>query len=323
MLFYFRKKGNTLIHSTEKFLFFGLCFVVSIAFTLPTRADTIGVIYPEIREPYLQIFLSIKEGVEKEIGKENKILEYVVEKGESPEKVQKWMKKKKIDAVIALGSRGINSIAPENDIPSVVGAAVIRPGSTAYSGITLNPDPEMLLTTIVKLKPSINTFHVVYEPKINDWVIEKAKEQLKKHNIKIIDHPVDGLRSAAERYKSIQREMNNSTEAIWLPMGGPTREKSLMQSILATAWSKDQSIVSSNLSDVKRGALFSMYPDNVAMGRRLGKLVKERQQNPAKESQVIFVRSLLQAINLRTAEHIGLRFKKEELRSFEFVYPPE
>ncbi|MGH1469610.1 MAG: ABC transporter substrate binding protein [Cellvibrionaceae bacterium] len=298
-------------------------FTLSLLLSGNNYADNIGVIYPEIREPYLQIFLNIKEGVEKEIGQKDRVLEYVVSKGESPEKVQRWIKKKKISAVIALGSRGINSIAPPNSIPSVVGAAVLKPGSTSYSGITLNPAPDVLLSTLVKLKPSIKTFHVVYEPKVNEWVIEKAQAQLKKNNIELIPHAVDDLRSAAAEYKSIQNRMDNKTEAIWLPMGGPSREKSLMQSILATAWSKDQSIISSNLSDVKRGALFSMYPDNVAMGRELGKLLKERQENPDAENQVVFVRSLLQAINIRTAEHIGLRFGKEELRQFEFVYPPQ
>ncbi|MGI1678609.1 MAG: hypothetical protein K6L75_07760 [Cellvibrionaceae bacterium] len=300
-----------------------LVFFLSFLSPLSAQADNVGVIYPEIREPYLQIFLNIKEGVEKEVGKKDQVLEYVVAKGESPEKIRKWIEKKKISAVIALGSRGINSIAAPNSIPSVVGAAVLKPGSTSYSGITLNPAPDVLLTTVVKLKPRINKIHVVYEPKVNEWVIEEAQKTLEKNNIELVSYAVDDLSSAASAYKSIQKSIDNSTEAIWLPMGGPSREKSLMQSILATAWSKDQAIISSNLSDVKRGALFSMYPDNVAMGRELGKLLKERQHNPNAESQVVFVRSLLQAINIRTAEHIGLRFGKEELRQFEFIYPPQ
>ncbi len=300
-------------------LIFFLCLLSSIK----TSAENIGIIYPEIREPYLQIFLNIKEGVEKEIGKDNKVFAYVVPKGESSEKVSQWIKKKKITAIVALGSRGINSISPSNSIPSVVGAAVLRPGSSSYSGITLNPAPDILLSSAVKLNPSIKKIHVVYEPKKNEWVIKEAQQQLKEKNIEIIPYAIDGLRAAADQYKAIQNKIDSSSEAIWLPMGGPSREKSLMQSILATAWSKDQSIISSNLSDVKHGALFSMYPDNVAMGRELGKLLIERQKNPDKENQIIFVRSLLQAINIRTAEHIGLRLSKEELSQFEFMYPPQ
>ena len=174
---------------------FFLCLLSSIK----TNADNIGIIYPEIREPYLHIFLNIKEGIEKEIGKDNKIFAYVIPKDESPEKVGRWIEKKKITAIVALGSRGINSISPSNNIPSVVGAAVLKPGSSSYSGITLNPAPDILLSSAVKLKPTIKKIHVVYEPEKHEWVITEAQQQLKKHDIELIPHAIEGLRSAADK----------------------------------------------------------------------------------------------------------------------------
>ena len=135
-------------------------------------------------------------------------------------------------------------------------------------------------------------------------------------------YPAGDMRQAATTYRDIQKQMDPNTEALWLPLGGPARDKSIIQNILETAWRKEQIVFSSNLSDVKRGVLFAMYPDNVGMGQQLAQLLDELKANPQQTAQTHFVKSLFTAINRRTAEHLEITLGNQELSNYDFVYPP-
>ena len=141
--------------------------------------------------------------------------------------------------------------------------------------------------------------------------------------MEFIAYPTTDLREAATKYRDIQAQMNARTDALWLPFGGPARDKTIIQNILETAWTKDQIVFSSNLGDVKRGALFAMYPDNVGMGKELGKMLKHRIENSADPSQFEFTSALFKAVNRRTAEHLQLQVGYQQLNEYDFVYPPQ
>ena len=73
---------------------------------------------------------------------------------------------------------------------------------------------------------------------------------------------------------------------------------------------------------MRKGALFSLYPDNVGMGRSLAALALQQMQGgPNKTASIKPLRDLLLAVNLRTAEHLGLQFSNQTQREFGLVFP--
>lgn len=284
-------------------------------------ADNLAVVYPEIREPYRQVFISIAAGVAR---LENlKVLHYEASPNASGDDLRQWLKRNEIDGVVALGNAGVALAAQVDDLrlPQVVGAVAYAPNLPKSAGILLDPAPSEVFRYAQKINRKLKTIHVVFEEAFHEPVIEEAQAAALSLGLSLQTYPVTDLRQAAERYRSVQQSMHSARDAIWLPMGGPARDKAILQTLLENAWAKDQMIISSSLSDVRRGVLLAMYPDNEAMGEALGRLW-QKQNTKYASSEMEFATTLMQAINLRTADHLGYRFNKQELRQFEFLYPP-
>jgi putative ABC transport system substrate-binding protein len=98
-------------------------------------------------------------------------------------------------------------------------------------------------------------------------------------------------------------------------------EQSLLPEVLRETWEKNFVVFSSNLDHVRKGALFSLYPDNFGMGRSLAILALKQIEPGSKLESVNLLRDLLVAVNLRTAEHLGLRFSSQTRREFAMVFP--
>jgi putative tryptophan/tyrosine transport system substrate-binding protein len=89
--------------------------------------------------------------------------------------------------------------------------------------------------------------------------------------------------------------------------------------ILKEAWDKNLTVFSSSPNHVKRGALFSLYPDNVAMGRRLAAMA--RNDAGAPKEAIVPLRDLQTAVNLRTADHLGLDLSRRDRSQYSLTYP--
>jgi putative ABC transport system substrate-binding protein len=73
---------------------------------------------------------------------------------------------------------------------------------------------------------------------------------------------------------------------------------------------------------VERGALFSVFPDHRAIGRRLARrltriLAGQGNDDPPLEA----VREVKLVVNLRTLEHLGIRLSNEERERIELTFP--
>ncbi|GAB1269201.1 hypothetical protein NBRC116493_24540 [Aurantivibrio infirmus] len=285
-----------------------------------SHADEIAIIFPEVREPYLTMFSSVADGVSQEFGQN--INKLILPGSSQAEDTSQWLIDNSISDVVVLGNKAI-SHQKNSTLNTVAGAYILPPGTLEFSGITLNPDSRFLFTELKRLKPEITSIHAVYEENKNQWVIDAATESAKSLGITLHAYPVSSMSEAASQYQKVQRRLNNKTEALWLPLNGPSRDKSILQRILDTAWSRDQIVISSNLSDSARGALLSVQIDFTGLGRELGKLLKQHKDKPETKPQTLFANTLLKSINVRAAAHVGIQLKREELDEFEFIYPPQ
>ena len=290
------------------------------------KRPTVGVIYPSLREPYRSVFKNIVDGIEADSA--YRVVEYVLRKNEQPTDVMGWLQKNDIELVTALGSRGLEiAIAQEisETVKVVFGAVLIPPESlpAGAKGIALTPDPKLLFTHLKKLTPHINKITVVYNPKHFEWLIRLAHSAASDVDVELSALAVENFRDAATRYREFFDSNTAESNAVWL-LQDPSiiDERTILKLILEEAWKKKLVVFSSNPSHVKKGILFSLYPDNVRMGNSLSQIMRAViEHNGGEYPPISPARDLLTAVNLRTAEHLGLKLSRSQKRQFTLVFP--
>jgi len=287
---------------------------------------SVGVLYPEVREPYDSIFQSIIAGIRSVPGIESK--DYALTSDSDLKALPGWLNGGSFDAVIALGRMGLNiSDQLPSNFPTVVGAVQMSPELTKrhFTGIVLSPDPVVLFARLVAVAPHVRRVSVVYNPEVNNWLINRAKKAAISQGLSLNALPATSFREAARRFRYLLSESKQDQDTIWILQDTTIfDERSMLPSILKTAWDRRLIVISNTPTDVKRGVLLALYPDNHAMGARLGRLAIEvadkgdhRVDNPG----VMPLRDLHVAINARTAKHLGLELSRRDLETYDLVFP--
>jgi putative ABC transport system substrate-binding protein len=122
-------------------------------------------------------------------------------------------------------------------------------------------------------------------------------------------------------YQDILARADAKTDALWLPQDSATVHEALvLPLVLRTAWSRRLAVFSSNVSHVKLGVLFSLYPDNFEVGRGLAsEALGSASGNAAPGMQAS--RDMLAAVNVSTANHLELGVSYRQLQAFDMLVP--
>lgn len=269
--------------------------------------------------------MDIIGGIEKQLG--FSVHRYTVSsKNSEPELLNKWITKNQIQIVIALGKQGVDQAKALPQGMPVIAGAILEPADREManiSGITLAPDPYELFDRLRKLVPEIKRVTIVYSDKHNGWIIDYAKSAAAKFGLELKVFEATNLVEAASLYRKILESDLSISDAIWLSQDNITVDsKTILPLLLKEAWDRNFIVFSSNPSDVKRGVLFSLYPDNNRMGVSLGELAIGIVTNkPRSSQQFIPLKDLLIAVNIRTAEHLGLKLSQMDINNFNLVFP--
>lgn len=281
----------------------------------------VAVLYPDMQEPFLNVFMEVSEGIE--AGLQQPVKRYALRDGDSPQDLIAQLKEDHIDSVIGLGRVGLAFAKPlAGAFPVVVGAVTFAPdeNTQGLTGISLTPDPEMVFGHLKTLVPGIEEITVVYNPKQKSWEIEQAQKAAAKYNFALNAYPAGDIRASALHYRNVLVEIKSGSVSVWLPRDNAAMdEQALLPMVLKEAWEKNFVVFSGSLEHVRKGALFSLYPNNFAMGRSLARLAVNAVQN---RPPIQPLRDLLLAVNVRTAEHLGLKFSSEDRRKFDLTFPP-
>lgn len=281
----------------------------------------IAVLYPDVREPYSSIFRDIVGGIKRESS--SKVKTYSLKKGDSLDTIKGWLTKNSPKAVILLGNRG-KYLAKQlrGDYTTVAGAAILSNKNidNGLAGISLSPAPGRLFAKLKEIAPEVNRVTVIYHPDTNGWLIDLAKNAAAQSAVELVALPANDVREAAAIYRDVLGDQDRGRDAIWLLQGDPTLdERSLLPTILNRAWGKQSVVFSSNPSHVKRGALFSLYPDNFNMGKSLANKAEHLAEGAGPSAEPL--QDLLVAVNVRTAEHLNLKISRSNERDFDLVFP--
>ncbi|WP_305041592.1 ABC transporter substrate-binding protein [Geoalkalibacter sp.] len=279
--------------------------------------NRIGVLYPDVKEPFLGVFQNILLGIESESS--GPVIPNALPDQVEPGTLEGWLAQEKIDTVIALGRQGaLAAQSLNNNRALIVGAVPTAP--EGFSGISLSPDPAVLFQHLRDLVPRAQRVHVVYS-ETTAWLIPLAEAAARARGLKLQAYPVTELREAVLEYRRLLQSLRGLSDAIWLPLDNLTADDEVvLPLVLQGALDRGLVVFSSKPSHAQRGTLFSMFPDHFAMGQSLARLASTKTQGQANAS-VLPLANLQLAVNLRTAFHLGLRFTPRQQERFDLVFP--
>lgn len=285
----------------------------------------IAVLYPDIGEPYRSVFSKIIEGIEENA--QAKVTSYAVGNNFNVQSISEELKRQDIRIVIALGRNGLKAAsALDKEIGVIAGGVISAPESELRNTtvLSLAPDPALLFARLKTLSPKTQRVHVVFEPRQNAWLIKMAREAARNQGIELLAQEAGDLKTALGIYQNIFATADARRDAVWLPQDSATVDESLvLPLVLQESWSKGIPVFSSNVSHVKRGALFALYPNNLGLGRNLAASAIGMANGNLAAHGVMPLRDVLTAFNTRTASHLGLAPSSAQQKGFDLLFPEQ
>ena len=288
-------------------------------------AKQITVLYPVIGEPYRSIFAKMIEGIEDQArGRINRI---AIGTEPNQQEIANDLRRHNARVLIALGRHGLNAVTHmERDLGIsriVVGGVISVQEADVrnYTVASLTPDPALLLTRLQAFMPLARRVFVVYDPGQNAWLIRLAKIAANARGINLVAYEATDFKTALLHYQKILATMESARDALWLPPDSTTVFEASVLLVLQEAWDRNLTVFSSNLAHVRRGALFSLYPNNLEAGRTLAKAALGTLASAgAAQPGVTPLKALHLAVNVRTAAHLGLNLVAKQA-DFDLVFP--
>lgn len=283
----------------------------------------VAVAYPDLGEPFKQIFAAIIDGIEDRVG--GSVPGFAIASNASPAQVAEDVRRRDVQVLIGLGRGGMRiAAALAAEMPVLAGCVVSVQESEARSFPvhTLAPDPALMLARLKRLRPAARRVHLVYDPRLNAWLVKLAREAARTEGLELLAQEAADQAEALRAYTQLLANADPSRDALWLPQDPTTVDDNVVLSlVLREGWNRNIAVFSSHLAHVRRGALFSLYPDNRELGRSLAAVAQRMAASPKSAAAgVLPLRQALAAINIRTAAHLGLDVAAAQA-GFETVYP--
>ena len=312
---------------THRSICIALMFMLALAcgnsYAAPA-SQSIGVVFPDTREPYRSVFTGIIDGVQDKLG--STVKQYVIKPNEDLSALRNWAESENLSVIIALGTTGL-SVAKgmKGVIEVIVGGVLVEPhnGNAELSGISLAPDPEIIFDRFRTILPSAKRVSVIYQPSENGWLIERARAVLRRKGLTLNEIKVHDLRESAQEFRKILNELRENEDILWLLQDDSVvDDQAILPLVLRTAWDRNLTVVSNNPAHVKKGALLSVYPNNRGLGISLADLaLKQVNSGKTPGRGITPLRDLLIAMNTRTAEHIGLYRAGQRIDGIDLTFP--
>src|SRR5690606_20289500 len=104
--------------------------------------------------------------------------------------------------------------------------------------------------------------HLVLRQPVDTQALQQARSAAAARRLNLVEYQVASVLELAQQYRLVLSEMDRRRDALWIAHDGKLLDASLMEQLLETAWQRELLVFSGSLVDVKRGALFTLYPDN-------------------------------------------------------------
>lgn len=290
-----------------------VCSAEAAAETSSTGAQ-LAVVFPQVRQPFQKVYQTIAKGAAE--GFAGPTSEIILDADKPATDLESRIAD---HMVVALGGRGITELQPMTLAHPLVVGAVSRRIPHVY-GMSMVPEESLIVTKLHVLAPEVRRVFVIVRS--HDNIIDPKSAQLafNQLGIQLHIHEAEDLRAAAGIYRKVIRSLG-SGDAVWIPSGDRFVGNALLSILLQASWKSEFVVFSSNPTHVKRGALFSVYPDNFQMGVRLGELARKIAEGEQQQAGMEPLQSVFVTLNERTSNHLGILLTDDMKEHIDLVLP--
>lgn len=269
-------------------------------------APCLSVVYPDVREPYRTVLERIVRGIELGI----KLPVKRTRVGEQANASRASRAEDACDVIVALGRGGVAAAQPHfGKRPVLVGAVFVQPGEpVAGPTYSLTPDPRELFLRLKHYAPGVKRVMVIYDPAQNGRLVAGATQVARDLGLSVVAKEAHDPREAVRSYKQLLESMDAATDALWLAGDTMTDSSVVLPMVIESSWNRKLIVFSNQAAHVKNGVLFSVFPDDERLGRRLAALANECRISGCQGAAEVFALiDLKTAVNVRTAARLGVR----------------
>ena len=283
--------------------------------TVAEEAIDLVIIYPEVREPFARVFEEVVRGAEE--GYQQEVRRVSMADNQSPVDFVHVLDQS--SPVLVLGNRLARQVTEHNAGRRLIVGAVSSEYSDVF-GITLIPDASVIAKKLPILVPAIKTVHIVTDAENSQLDFDRTAETLSQQGIQLSIHQADDIRVAAGVYRDLMQTLD-SDDAVWILPKGSFMNNAMLSILLHESWEKHFVVFSSNPIHVKRGALFSIYPNNYKMGLSLGRLAQDIAQGNSPQRQMQALEDIFVTFNERTSNHLGINLTDDMRTHIDLILP--
>jgi putative ABC transport system substrate-binding protein len=292
---------------------------------IPLLAADIPIFYPEVKEPYLTIFMDTVRGIESSV--KLPVKGRVVNRDETPAQLQAWANQSKAPMAIVIGPNSLKTLQALPADAAILSAVFLtEPGNfnKVAVAVTYSPDPALLFSIMQRLDKRVKRVHVVINQTRWQWLLNVAESAAQSMNMQLVIHHAQNLSESAKKYDQVLKTMDPTIDSMWLPEDSSTMDTQvILPMVLKWLWDRDLKIFSSSVAHVGRGALFGLYPQNFEMGAYVGTLTQKIMNHQPIDEPIQPLRQVNSAINIRAMQHIGLDVDQQTLKTFTVVLPKD
>ena len=302
-----------------------IAFIVAITFFLIPSGfaqdqSRIAIIYPQTSGAYKILFDEIVHGIEAELGDAD-IDRIEISDNADAEMLIERLSRQEADVLIALGSRSYTlAAALHSNKPLIAGALHISPDlDKSISGVSLLPNPKLIFERVRTLSPKSTRVAIIYDVRSEEWFAKLAKQEARAFGIKVSLHEAQNVSDATRHYFNLIRYGNPATDVIWISPSSRLVSENAWPRFVEESWRRRFTLVSGNLSHAETGALFALYPDPKALGRRLAEISRNRLDTPNTPPKIEPLGQTKAALNVKIADHLGLTLSDAEKHNYDLI----
>ncbi|RLA41261.1 MAG: hypothetical protein DRQ64_02715 [Gammaproteobacteria bacterium] len=298
----FSYTGRLTINRRMRLLFLPLLLLGQLLLSSNALSSGLLIVYPSVKAPYNKIYQDIIKGIDRSYPGITEQFELIPNNGSHVliEKIKQYQP----DVVVTLGKRSLEKVRLlESSVPIVAGA--ITRVKKPVLGISMTPDSEIILSNLLTIAPFVKRVYVVTNSEQRAR-LQRAETYLAQQGKTLLIEEAASIQQAADKYLKIINQASDN-DAIWLMRSARLNDPSILMLVLEAAWKKKIVVFSSNPTHVKRGALFSVYPNNEKMGDALAEMAQQHEQLlSAPDFDLTPLRNLHIIMNERTSKHLGI-----------------
>lgn len=283
--------------------------------TVAEEAIDLVIIYPEVREPFARIFEEVVRGAEE--GYQQEVRRVSMADNQSPVDFVHVLDQS--SPVLVLGNRLARQVTEHNADRRLIVGAVNSEYNNVF-GITLVPDAAVVAAKLPLLVPDVRTVHIVTNPDNNLLDFDHVTTVLQQQGIELSIHRAEDVRVAAGVYRDLMPTLSEQ-DAVWILPKGSFVNNAVLAILLHESWEKYFVVFSSNPIHVKRGALFSIYPNNYKMGLSLGRMAWDIAQGNSPQRQMQALEDVFITVNERTSNHLGINLSDDIRSHIDLILP--